>query len=612
MNPTISTIIVNFNAGDLLRSCIESIRNCPLDIEIIVVDNASTDGSLDTLAQFSDVQIIRNFENLGFATACNRGLKVARADNLLFLNPDCTFYPGTLTELLNTLRSSNSVGMVGAMLTNLDGTEQAGGRRAIPTPWRSFVRAFGLVRFSHRWPRLFFDFHLHKLPKPETPIEVEAISGACMLVKREAVQDVGEWDEGYFLHCEDLDWCMRFRQKNWQIIFVPSARIAHEQGFCSRDRRLFVEWHKHKGMIRFYKKFFQNQYPGGLMGFVTIGVWLRFGLVTLALMFKRLAKAYRFESTKTNNPAVFSQSSYNKAQLLKNKNSEEEIKTVGVLGASSLVGTFMLPLLKDAGWKVLAYSRRHIEPSPEAEWRLVYAEQKTLCDGEESIPYWICLAPIWVLPDYFEMILQSGARRIVVLSSTSRFAKAHSSDIAEQALVRRMEAGETGLRTWAEAHGIEWVVLRPTLIYGHCLDKNITEITRFIRRFGFFPLFGNASGLRQPIYAKDVALSCIATVTSPATANRTYNISGKEIISYREMVSRVFAALGRTPRFVSIPLWTFRIAVACVSLFPRYRKWSPAMAERMNQDLVFDHSDAMRDFGFNPKPFVLTSEDVAQ
>src|SRR3546814_512653 len=109
-----------------------------------------------------------------------------------------------------------------------------------------------------------------------------------MLVKRQAVEDVGLCDEGYFLHCEDLDWCMRFRQKGWKILFVPSAHISHALGACSRSRPIFVEWHKHKGMMRFYRKFFRHQYPGLLMGLVTAGVWLRFSLAVAYLTAQRL------------------------------------------------------------------------------------------------------------------------------------------------------------------------------------------------------------------------------------------------------------------------------------------------------------------------------------
>ena len=295
MSHAISCTIVNYNAGALLRGCVDSLLACPLDIEIIVVDNASSDGSLDSLPALPQVHVIRNSANLGFAAACNIGGQVASAPFLLFLNPDCHFLPGTLATLLAGLQAGERVGMVGGLLVNEEGVEQGGGRRAVPTPWRSFVRAFGLHRFAHRWPKLFYDFHLHKQPLPEEPIEVEAISGACMLVKREAVEDVGLWDEGYFLHCEDLDWCMRFRKHEWKILFVPDAIIIHAQGACSHSRRVFVEWHKHKGMMRFYRKFFRHQYPGAVMGLVAAGVWLRFGLVAVYYTARRLVRRIRRE-----------------------------------------------------------------------------------------------------------------------------------------------------------------------------------------------------------------------------------------------------------------------------------------------------------------------------
>ena len=284
----ISTIIVNYNAGSLLGKCVESLLNSSFEVEIIVVDNASTDGSLNALHDVPFIKILKNPTNMGFAAACNSGARVASAPFLLFINPDCSFKPNALADLFESLTIDEQVGMVGGLLANSDGTEQAGGRRAVPTPWRSFVRAVGLVNFSDRWPRLFYDFHLHKQPLPDHAIEVEAISGACMMVKREAMQDVGEWDEGYFLHCEDLDWCMRFRQKGWKILFVSSAQITHVLGVCSRSRPLFVEWHKHKGMMRFYRKFFRYQYPGLLMVLVSTGVWLRFGLVATHYLVKRV------------------------------------------------------------------------------------------------------------------------------------------------------------------------------------------------------------------------------------------------------------------------------------------------------------------------------------
>jgi hypothetical protein len=290
----VSAVIVNHNACALL---IDSVRAALAQAEqVIVVDNASIDASMDLLAtQFSAeprLVMLCETKNLGFAAGCNLGVGLASQTHLLFLNPDCILGVGSLRRMVEVLDSDSSVGMVGGLLTNVDGSEQGGGRRAVPTPWRSFVRAFGLVRLSNRWPRLFFDFHLHKQPLPDAPIDVEALSGALMLVRRAAIDDVGLWDEGYFLHCEDLDWCMRFRQRGWRILFVPDAPVLHYHGHCSRARPFFVEWHKHKGMVRFYHKFFRHQYPGMLMWLVNVGVWLRFALVSVSHSVRLVAKRF--------------------------------------------------------------------------------------------------------------------------------------------------------------------------------------------------------------------------------------------------------------------------------------------------------------------------------
>ncbi|MGH8498632.1 MAG: glycosyltransferase family 2 protein [Methylococcales bacterium] len=278
MPNSVSLIVVNYNGGAYLKNCIGSAIG-QVD-ESIVVDNASDDSSLKELeiafGEKKALRIIRNAKNLGFSAACNIGLEQSTGDYLMFLNPDCVIEPDTVERLLSTLVKFPEAGMVGGLLVDPDGTEQGGGRRAIPTPWRSFVRAFGLSRLSNRWPRMFFDFHLHKQPLPKHPIEVEAISGACMLVRGTAMRDVGKWDEGYFLHCEDLDFSMNLRRKGWKIMFVPDTRIVHHKGGCSRYRPIFVEWHKHLGMMRFYRKFFRYQYPGVLMWLVVLGVWLRF------------------------------------------------------------------------------------------------------------------------------------------------------------------------------------------------------------------------------------------------------------------------------------------------------------------------------------------------
>ena len=289
---SVSIIIVNYNAGALLTVCVRA--GLEQARQVIVVDNASSDTSLTKLESSFPVEsrlcVIRAGRNLGFAAGCNIGIKAASESYILFLNPDCVLGRGSLKRMIQVLEADSHTGMVGGLLINQDGSEQRGSRRALPTPWRSFVRAFGLYRFANCYPRLFFDFYLHNQPLPDTPIAVEAISGALMLVRRKAIEDVGFWDEGYFLHCEDLDWCMRFQQKGWNIFFVPDVTVEHVLGTCSRSRPIFVEWHKHKGMLRFYRKFYRQQYHGLLMWLVALSVWLRFVIVAAYYSVRHIAR----------------------------------------------------------------------------------------------------------------------------------------------------------------------------------------------------------------------------------------------------------------------------------------------------------------------------------
>jgi len=290
--PNVCAIIVNYNAGLLLKQAVQSVLCSEAVSKVIVVDNLSSDQSIDEMERIavsqSRLRCIRNKENLGFAKACNIGVAAAdESEYLLFLNPDCLMEGNALEALLALMKSSLETGMAGPLVLNPDGTEQPGGRRSVPTPWRSFVRLFGLSKLSERYPKLFSDFLLHQQPLPADAAEVEAISGACMLVRREAVKAIGLLDEGYFMHCEDLDWCMRFRGGQWKIMFVPSACVVHYKGVSSKRHPLWVEWHKHKGMIRFYRKFFRHQYPGILMWIVALGVWLRFGALATSQFIRK-------------------------------------------------------------------------------------------------------------------------------------------------------------------------------------------------------------------------------------------------------------------------------------------------------------------------------------
>ena len=287
--PLVSIIVVNFNGGELLAECVRAVLASTVPVEVLVSDNGSTDGSIAFLQQAivdARLHIEENHQNLGFAAANNRVIPLAKGDYLLILNPDCLIRPNTLELMLQQLELHPDVGMAGCLIRNPDGSEQAGCRRRVPTPWRTLVRMLGLDRVFPNHPK-FESIVMHQKPLPVEPAFKEALSGAFMLLRRTAMEEVGLMDEGYFLHCEDLDWCMRFRQKGLKVLFVPNVEVIHAKGACSHARPVRVEWHKHKGMVRFYRKFFRHQYPLPLMLLVALAVWGRFLVLSLLLSVRR-------------------------------------------------------------------------------------------------------------------------------------------------------------------------------------------------------------------------------------------------------------------------------------------------------------------------------------
>ena len=285
-----SAIVVNYNGGATLRDLVVSLAAGPALDGIIIVDNASSDTSLDFLGrgEFSgaNIRLVKNSGNRGFAAACNQGAALADSAYLLFINPDCRMDGSALPRLLAVLKDDPHSGVAGPLILNADGSEQRGCRRYLPDPRRALMRVLGLDKPDVQGRVVGFD--LTGTPLPPGPTEVEAISGACMLLKRDAYAKLGGWDEGYFLHCEDLDICMRLRRAGLRTVFVPDARVTHVQGVSSRGRSVFVLWHKHRGMWRYFTKFQRATSPGWLTALVWFGIWSRFSLLLPGAWFSSL------------------------------------------------------------------------------------------------------------------------------------------------------------------------------------------------------------------------------------------------------------------------------------------------------------------------------------
>lgn len=284
-------------------------------------------------------------------------------------------------------------------------------------------------------------------------------------------------------------------------------------------------------------------------------------------------------------------------------------EAVGVIGATSFVGARLLSRLSGPGApaarRVLACSRNGPPPGAAGgpvDWHRLAAGRRA---AGGPIPRWVTLCPIWNVAEHLPLLESAEARRLVVVSSTSRFTKMSSPAAADRVLAARLAAAEDAVAEAAAARGIELVILRPTLTYDGLHDHNVAAIARFIRRMGFFPLAGRAVGLRMPVHADDVATACGRAVDADGL-RPAYELSGGETLPYREMVRRIFAWLGLPARLVTVPEAMIRVAAPLAA-------WVPGggalvgMAARMNEDLVFDHGPAAADLGFTPRSFILSA-----
>ncbi len=279
-------------------------------------------------------------------------------------------------------------------------------------------------------------------------------------------------------------------------------------------------------------------------------------------------------------------------------------ETVTVTGASSHLGYYLLPLLRGAGYDVVAITRKasFAETAPEG----VDCQISDLSNYDQSLKfsrYLVHLAPIWTLPPLIARAADDGLTRLIAFSSTSAMSKSHSTDPSERQLALSLQKGEREVSELCNQHNIQWTIFRPTMIYGGGRDANVSVIARFISRFGFFPLAAPALGLRQPVHAEDLAQAVLSALLHPATYSQTYNLSGAEVLTYRALTEKIFAALNKKPHLLFLPSVVFQSALRLAKLLPRYRHVSTAAIVRMNQDLAFSHEEASRDFGFTARRF---------
>jgi GT2 family glycosyltransferase len=290
----LSVIIVSYNTCQLLDDCLASLLAADLPqggIEIIVVDNASTDGSQEmVLDKYPQVHLLALEENLGFSAANNKGTAVANGRAILFLNSDTRLSEQALVQPLQYLQDNPHTGALTARLVYTDGQRDPDNHRGFPTPWNALCHFTGLSRLFPQNPR--FNGYFQSYADFGRTHVVEVIAGSFMMMPRHLVDELGGWDETYFFYGEDIDFCYRIHEAGYQIIYYPHVEVLHYKGASSglrkesadiaqppKETRVKVARESVRAMKIFYRKYYSDKYPRVLTGVVLAGIqvrgWLR-------------------------------------------------------------------------------------------------------------------------------------------------------------------------------------------------------------------------------------------------------------------------------------------------------------------------------------------------
>ena len=275
----LAVVMVTYDSARHVRNALDSLLADLVTVssQVIVVDNGSKDDTWAIVTGYPTVTAIQSGYNAGFSAACNVGIRAANADHVLLLNPDTVVPTNAIGFALSILGEDPRIGMVGLKLVQEDGTLDHACKRGFPTPWRSLAYLLKLHKVFPNSPR--FSGYTAGTIDPDQPADVDAINGAFMLCRGEALKEVGLLDERFWMYGEDLDWCLRFWQAGWRVVYRPQASVIHLKGGSSgRLRNPRVSKAFHHAMLLFYDKHYRDRYPAVLRWGILFALGIRHSL----------------------------------------------------------------------------------------------------------------------------------------------------------------------------------------------------------------------------------------------------------------------------------------------------------------------------------------------
>lgn len=588
-----SVIIVSYNSGPIFFATLKRVLSQPNLADVIVADNGNPPDLLSRLQQLRlsepRLKVITGQGNLGISKAANMAAAQAGGDYLLFLHPDCLLPPGALTDAMQALRDTQAK-VAGCWLINPDGSEELSARGHYLTP-RSALRY--LLRPGAR--------RLGTPLIPSMPYEVPVVPTTFMCVHRDDFKKMHGFDEEFFLCAGDIDFCYRVAQAGGKIVCVPRVQAVHMHTTSHSGPAGHIQWELVKGLGLYYRKHFRRTGWVAALPLLDLLLRLEYAASTRWAAFRKMlgsAALRRMDrAAKRLRLLELGLADMREGDGLASRR-------VLLTGATSQVGLFTLRRLLNAGADVVAISRDEAPPFTHARLQWMQGDLTTINTDLAAIhaDALVHCAPITLLPPLLKLLDNAGMQRIIAFTTTAAFTRIITGNRYERRRVEQLKAAESEFESVCTERRVPWTVFRLTMTYGAGLDESISWIADFIKRYGFFPVYPPAQGRRHPVHADDAAQAVIQAFANPASYNKAYNLSGGEVMPFREVLERCFRACHRKTRIIRSTALPFALDLAGWLLHKKHI--SAEAAYRMNDDQIFFHDPAHTDFGYAPRPFL--------
>lgn len=589
-----SVVMVSSRAGQMILAAVKSVLNQEELAELIVVDTGNPPHLLARLQQLTLVQpklkIISGAGPIGHAKALNMGAEKATGDYIMLLGMDCLLPPGALGIFMKHMQASEGVKIAGPAVLSPSGRRKTTWRTKPYKPEAAFAEMFasrGVVDEKTE-------------TQLETPKKVEHVCGLCLCMRRSDFIECGGLDGG-IAAAWDYDLCLRVRKAGGSILFLPDITVTHMQEATRKGQFTRTQLKSVTGSMRYFKKHYNDACAPGFLTLLTSVLWLRFFWRVGKHRLRRLFVPHsQMKHTVAAKRLMILASGL--VELPQDKNWHG--KTVLVTGATSQIGLSVLKHVISQGAAVLALSRDKAIPYQHDMLRWIKGD---LTDPALDLQGYLIdavvhCAPLWTLPDSMEKLADAEVKRIIAFGSTSMFSQALSGNTHEKDMVHKLQMAEENIGVLCRSLSINHTILRPTLTYGVGLDLGITSIAKIIDRWGVFLAYPPAAGRRQPVHTDDLARAVVLAMNHEESYGKAYNISGSEVLSYDQMLQKIFTVCQKKPRIYKTTLLPFILSVA--GTVSRKKHLTGEIARRMNDDLIFFHDDARKDFGFSARPFL--------